>query len=129
VILWDPATNEARVMGEHISSPRIVMPARTDKLPVFGSPVAFFKAWVQRRNAALLRHQSMTATHGALDYEDTHNEAPGALIVGDIANAVWPSCDAAQVFPAHGCHPDALRDCILRSAGLPQIMTRKGWRG
>lgn len=129
VVLWDPATNEARVMGEHISSPRIVMPARTDKLPVFGSPVAFFKAWVQRRIAALVRHQSMTASHGGLDYEDTHNQSPGALIVGDIAKAAWPACDASRIIPFTGCDPVALQDCIWRSAGLPTIETRKAARG
>lgn len=129
VILWDPATNEARVMGEHISSPRIVMPARCDVLPVFGSPVAYFKAWVQRRIRALMHHQSMAVTHGAFDYEDTHNEAPGALIVGDIAAAVWPACDASKIAPAAGCNPDTLRDCIMRSANLPTIITGKRKRG
>lgn len=129
VILWDPATNEARVMGEHISSPRIVMPARTDTLHVFGSPAAFFKAWARRRVDALMHHQSMAAAHGALDFEDTHNEAPGALIVGDIGRAVWPSCDAATLIPAAGCEPAALQECIMRSAGLPTIQTRKAARG
>lgn len=129
VILWDPATNEARVMGEHISSPRIVMPARTDTLYVFGSAAAFFKAWAKRRVDALMHHQSMHRDFGPHDFEDTHNEAPGALIVGDIARAVWPSCDAATLIPAAGCEPAALQDCIMRSAGLPTIQTRKAARG
>lgn len=129
VILWDPLKNEARIMGEHPSSPRIVTPARRERLAVYAAPDAFFSAWAARRIEALVHHQSMTATHGALDYEDSHNEMPGALIVGDIGRATWPACDAAQVAPAAGCDPDALRDCIMRSAGLPTILTRKRARG
>lgn len=122
VLLWDPVTNSVRLMGEHASSSQVVMPAPVDTLAVFGSPATFFRAWAQSRIRALMLHRQSGDVNGIVDREDTHNEMPGALIVGDIEHAIWPTCAAQRVVSVAGADPVALRQCIIRSAHLPSVV-------
>jgi hypothetical protein len=123
VILWDPRTNEARIAGEPLSRSDYVLPDYTDgTLKVWGDPAAFFRAWAAERVriASLIRAEAQGQwAHPIVEPAD--GGLPGALLVGDVADARWPRVDATTIVAEEGASLTDMRWAAVRAAGLPQF--------
>ena len=131
VILWDPRANEVRLAGEHASYAGFVMPDHAPvRLTVWGDGRAFFRAW------AAARAQQFKVLQAAARGEWKHPAAelpdsglPGALLIGSIGRARWPSCDAETVIAGPGLAAGELQAAAIRAANLPSFEGGSRGRG
>lgn len=122
VILWNPRTNDVRVMGEAISQSLVIGPDRADALTVYRDPFPFFRAWIETRAATWGRYMAMRDRkwqHGVNEPRD--GGLPGALAIGDIATIKrWP--DASTMIAGPGVDADALRRSVWASHNVPRVI-------
>lgn len=119
VILWDPRTNEVRLVGEHHSQAMFVMPTYPEpRLKVWADGAAFFRAWARKRANKVHVWRSSKGGHPAPEYPGA--DLPGALLVGDIRHARWPGdAGAATVVAGPGITAAELQWAAIRAANLP----------
>lgn len=126
VVLWDPRTNETRLVGEHQSTANFVLPEIVDlRVTLWADGGAFFRAWAARRarKADLFRAVSNGKwKHPVM--EDRDSGLPGGLVIGDIGRARWPSdalSGVSAVTAGPGLTHAELHHCAVRSANFPRF--------
>lgn len=129
VILWDPRTNEVRLVGEHRTHSAFVLPDTPDaRLKVWGDPAAHFRAWASQRARTWALCRAKTAgqwKHPASEPAD--GGLPGALLIGSIDRARWPDSGASTVISGPGLTAAELHMAAVRAANLPNF--EGGMRG
>lgn len=116
VILWNPKTNQTRLLGDEEQPSHLVMPEPVPpELEVFSDTRAFFSAWARQRAA----YAGMAQLHQLPESRDGH--LPGALVVGSIEKVRFPIHAADTLVARRPLSRAALRNAVLRSANLPKI--------
>lgn len=116
VIAWEPITNKAHVLGDPV--PQLVGTLTDDANELHADPRAFFQSWARRRAIFAVQRQQARKDRWHISPSE-RDEAPGALIVGQVKDIRWnPSA-----MPAHiecvGCDAREINRAILRAARLP----------
>lgn len=127
VILWNPRTNDTRILGEARSQTVLISPeSREGMITVYQDAFAFFRAWCERRAEFIVRRQGVI-TNGWLHPmpEPRDSFIPGALVVGDLAKVKeWPRLSEATLIPGPGVSEDDLKKSVWRSAEIPTVNMR-----
>lgn len=134
VILWDPRTNDTRLVGEHRSQSVIIAPDAPDadpsgRLTVYADGAAFFADWARRRAGLGLRIRDKAEgrwTHPLVEPRDSG--LPGALIVGPTGKARLPRDLAQTIVAGPGVTAGDLHAAAVRAANLPTIVGGGGAR-
>jgi len=131
IVLWDPRTNEGRLVGEHHSTALIVLPDLLDtSVTVWGDAGAFFKAWAAKRARFGEVRRVTAARKGAAQLtEPSDGGLPGALVIGDIGRLHWPHVAVETVHAGPGMTPAELHFAAVRAASLPRFEGFRGGRG
>lgn len=127
VLLWSPTDDTVEFMGQSEGESRLVgnldSPTRntlSQAAPaLFARPRMFFQNWAQARAQWLaLRQQTMRDKWHVTPSEG--DEAPGSLIVGDLARIRFGTADLPDNFDCVGIDAQSVNRAILRGARLPR---------
>jgi hypothetical protein len=125
IILWDPLTDECRVMGEAKSATRIVMPYNVDaRLDLYhaAQPFRFFRAWAERRAVFWEQNRRrLSDAWASTSYEPHDSNIPGAFVQGDINKVQWALIDTSFIRADESIDPKALKRAIYRAKRIPEI--------
>lgn len=123
VILWDPRTNDARIVGEHSSVSAFIMPDHaTTKLRVWGDCGAYFRAWASARAAiGVLMHRRSSGEWKHPIAEAADGGLPGALLIGDYNRARWPCVGTTNIVAEAGVSVAELHFAVARATGMPNF--------
>ncbi len=113
LILWNPRTNDCRVMGETKSF--LLCPVPDAKVTVYGDPLAFFRAWAARR-----------ARYADTPTEMPDSDLPGALLLGSPGRVQWHELHCEHIFAGPGVVAEDIKRAVFKQARLPQIGTYNG---
>lgn len=117
VILWNPRTNETRVLGDR--DPTVIAPY-DDVITVYADGYAFFRAWADARaevwGRAVARRDNKWV-HPVTEIATV----PAAIVIGDIAKVRrWPN--ATTLIAGPGIDADALRRSVWDSYNVPRVV-------
>jgi hypothetical protein len=126
VILWNPRTNELRIMGEAARQSLTFVPERLarleDQITLYGDGFSFFRAWADRR--ALFLEQFRLATERTthvLPVEPSDGNVPGALQIGKLTRVSHELMTCLRIKVGPGLDPAAVKKAIFRAAHLPRV--------
>lgn len=127
VILWNPRTNDVRILGEAKSQTVLIAPVHAETITVYQDARAFFRAWCERRAAHYVRHQGVISRQWLHPMpEPADSFIPGAFVCGSLSAVKgWHRLSDATLLPGPGCAEDELRKSVWRSADIPKVITRK----
>lgn len=118
VIEWNPTSDTAIVLGDPV--PQIVGNLSDDANQIHASPRAFFQQWAIRR-ARFCATREKFSNHWTKPPAE-RDEAPGALVIGDLAKIKVNPATMPEHIECHGVDARDLNRAILRAAHLPRAI-------
>lgn len=117
VLAWNPVSNAVSVLSD--PEPQLIG-AWPDVGPVrlFGTPFAFFRAWVEERAAFITAWQAAQRAHWLAT--PTEASTPGMLATGPIDKIRLPVATMPHNIECVGLDPREVNKAIMRAARLPR---------
>lgn len=121
VLSWNPVDDTVEVLGD--PSPALVGADLygLDRLDLYASPFAYFRAEAEARAQWLTAWQRIESNWRQRPTEPRHY-ADAMLLIGSVDKVRWPISSMPDSVAAHGIDAKALNAAMLRQARIPRAV-------